>query len=155
MDHNNSSNTLAYNVGVINGVAKEKLESWTLYISQGKKIDLGKVSLKVLKTFWKTFISTNFLHNFSNNRHCRKREWTRINTRGRSTLHWKFEDVKCNWNLQPHKQMHKILQNKKNTKKCTHEKNIKIKKRMQTNWTIREEAHKGCSMGKMGNERMQ
>jgi hypothetical protein len=47
MDHNNSSNTLANNVGVINGVAKEKLESWTLCISQGKKFDLGKVSLKV------------------------------------------------------------------------------------------------------------
>lgn len=78
MDHNNSSNTLANIVGVIDGVAKEILESWTLYISQGiennvnvtrkklenytldnsqdKKIDSSKVSLKILKAFWKPLL---------------------------------------------------------------------------------------------------
>jgi hypothetical protein len=46
MDHSNSSNTLEDNVNVIDGVAEEKLESWTSHNLEGIEDDIGVIRKK-------------------------------------------------------------------------------------------------------------
>jgi len=57
----------------------------------------------------------------------------------RSILRFKIEDVKCNWNFQPLKHMHKKFQKRK-THQNLHAWNEKnIFKKMQTPWTTKIE----------------